>query len=70
MKERLVTLNQALHHVCELMECYRALKGKPEFAKLISDDKYAALVCLQIEIFDEIRTLEKQNYGTAENPLC
>lgn len=61
MKERRRTLDQALDHVCELMECYRTLKGETDFAQLISDYKYAALVGLQIEIFDEIRKLEKEN---------
>lgn len=51
------------------MECYRALKGERDFAKLISDDKYAALVGLQVEIFEEIRKLERQNHGTAEDSL-
>lgn len=69
MKERLETLNRALHHVCELMECYSALKGETDFATLISDYKYAALVGLQVEIFTHVRKLEKRDDGTSGTAL-
>lgn len=59
-QQRLETLNKALDHTCKLMDCYRILKGETEFAPLIGDYRYAALVAIQIETFDEIRKLELQ----------
>lgn len=51
----------ALHHVCELMDYYKERLGKSDFAELIGDYKYAALVAMQTEIFSSIRTLECVN---------
>lgn len=57
-EQRLRVLHEALDHTCKLMDCYRMLTGETEFATLICNYRYAALVAIQVETFDEIRKLE------------
>lgn len=61
MEQELKTLKNMLNLVCELMEHYSTLKGETDFGKLIADERYAALVSIQLETFSKITRLEEQN---------